>query len=105
MLLKIANPNPIRNSQPTNPTQDTQTLSKASHSNQPQSPTLISYVENPYTFEERHASLSKPFTPAHCYAPLREPYYEAIYISSLSLQQDFNRTRQFSQNQFPNNYN
>ena len=49
------------------------TTPTSGQTNQPQSSTRISFVENPYTFEERHASLSEPLIPAIRQAPLSEP--------------------------------
>ena len=40
--------------------QDPQTTHKSNQTNQLQSSTRISYLENLYTFEERRASLSEP---------------------------------------------
>ena len=60
----------------------------------PQSSKRISFLENPYKFEERHAFLSESFEPVVRHAPLSQPYYEPIYNKYPSLQQDFNRTRQ-----------
>ena len=51
------------------------TTPTSSQTSQPQSSTRISYAENPYTFEERHASLSEPLEPAIRQAPLSEPQY------------------------------
>ena len=56
---------------PTTPT-NTQT-------NNPQSSTRISFQDNPFTFEERHARLSEPLEPVLRQAPLSEPQYEPVY--------------------------
>ena len=45
----------------------------------PHSSTLISFQENPYTFEERHARLSEPLEPVVRQAPLSEPQNEPKY--------------------------
>ena len=41
----------------------------------PQKSTRISFQDNPYTFEERHARLSEPLEPVQRQAPLSEPTY------------------------------
>ena len=73
---KIANQQPSHQSQPTtsqeNPTTPTNTQN-------PQSSTRISFQENPYTFEERHARLSEPLELVVRQAPLSEPQDEPTY--------------------------
>ena len=61
----------------------------------PQTSTLISFQDNPYTFEERHAHLSEPLEPVQRQASLSEPPYK-LY---LTLPQDLDRIRHISQNQ------
>ena len=63
--------------------------------NNPQPSTRISFQDNPYTFEERHARLSEPLEPVHRQASLSEPTYNLFP----TLQQDLNRVRHISQNQ------
>ena len=41
--------------------------------NNPQTSTRISFQDNPYTFDERHARLSEPLEPVHRQASLSEP--------------------------------
>ena len=65
----------------------------------PQSSKRISFLENPYKFEERHALLSEPFKPVVRHAPLSQPHYEPIYKKYPSFQQGLNRTRHTRQNQ------
>ena len=43
--------------------------------NNRQPSTRISFQDNPYTFEERHARLSEPLEPVHRQAPLSEATY------------------------------
>ena len=64
-----------------------------------QSSTRISFQDNPYLFEERHARLSEPLEPVTRQVPLSEPNYEPVYNIYPPLQQDLNRTRHQSQNQ------
>ena len=61
----------------------------------PQTSTRISFQDNPYTFEGRHARLSEPLEPVQRQAPLSEPTYN-LYPP---LPQDLNRIRHISQNQ------
>ena len=61
----------------------------------PQTSTRISFQDNPYSFEERHALLSKPLEPFQRQASLSEPTYN-LYPT---LPQDLNRIRHISQNQ------
>ena len=65
----------------------------------PQTLARISFQDNPYTFEERHARLSEPQEPVIRQASLREPQYEPVYKIYPSLQQDNNRARHQSQKQ------
>ena len=94
-LFKIANQQPPHQSTPTtsqeNPTTPTNTQN-------PQSSTLISFQDNPYTFEERYAWLSEPLEPVVRQAPLSEPQNEPTYNIYLHLQQDLNIVRHISQN-------
>ena len=95
-FFKIANQQPPHQSPPTtsneNPTTPTSTQ-------QPHSSTRISFQENPYTFEERHARLSEPLEPAVRQALLSEPQNEPTYNIYPHLQQDLNSVRHISQNQ------
>ena len=61
----------------------------------PQTSTRVSFQDNPYTFEERHARLSEPLEPVQRQAPLSEPTYN-LYPP---LPQDLSRIRHLSQNQ------
>ena len=61
----------------------------------PQTSTRISFQDNPYTFEERHARLSEPLEPVQRQAPLSEPTYN-LYPT---LPQELTRIRNPSQNQ------
>ena len=61
----------------------------------PQTSTRISFQDNPYTFEERHARLSEPLEPVQRQAPLSEPTYN-LYPT---LPQELSRIRNISQNQ------
>ena len=90
---------PKAESPPTTSSQDSPTTPTSNQTSQPQSSTRISFVENPYTFEERHSSLSETLKPAIRQAPLSEPQYDPTYNIQPSLQQDLNRTRPQSQNQ------
>ena len=67
---KIANQQPPHHSPPTT---SQETL------NNPQSSTRISFQDNPYTFEERHARLSEPLEPVIRQASLSEPQCEPVY--------------------------
>ena len=60
-----------------------------------QLPTRISFQDNPYTFEERHARLSEPLEPVQRQATLSEPTYK-LYPT---LPQELSRLRNISQNQ------
>ena len=60
----------------------------------PQTSTRISFQDNPYTFEERHARLSEKLEPVQRQAPLIEPTYN-LYPT---LQQELSRRRNISQN-------
>ena len=89
---KIANQQSHSQSSPTtsqeNPTPPTTTQN-------PQTSTRISFQDNPYTFEERHARLSEPLEPVQRQAPLSEPTYN-LYPT---LPQELSRIRNISQNQ------
>ena len=61
----------------------------------PQLSTRISFQDNPYTFEERHARLSEPLEPVQRQAPLSEPTCN-LYPT---LPQELSRIRNPSQNQ------
>ena len=93
---KIANQHSPHQSPPTtsqeNPTTPT-------NNQNPQSSTRISFQDNPYTFEERHARLSEPLEQDVRQASLSEPQYEPTYNTYPHLQQDLNRVRHISQNQ------
>ena len=75
---KIANQQIPHQSPPTTseepPTKPTNT-----QTNNPQSSTLSSFQDHPYTFEERHARFSESLEPVICQAPLSEPQYEPVY--------------------------
>ena len=73
-----------------NPTPPTTTQTQ-----NPQTSTRISFQDNPYTFEERHARLSEPLEPVRRQAPLSEPTYN-LYPT---LPQELSRMRNLSQNQ------
>ena len=89
---KIANQQSHSQSSPTtsqaNPTLPTTTQN-------PQTSTRISFQDNPYTFEERHARLSEPLEPVQRQAPLSEPTYN-LYPT---LPQELSKIRNISQNQ------
>ena len=68
-------------------------------SQNPRSYTRISFQDNPYTFEERHARLFEPLEPVFRQAPLSKPQYEPTYNIYAHLQKDLNRVRNISQNQ------
>ena len=59
----------------------------------PKTSTRISFQDNPYTFEERHARLSEPLVQRQ--APLSELTYN-LYAT---LPQELSRIRNISQNQ------
>ena len=61
----------------------------------PQTSTRISFQDNPYTFEERHARLSEPLEPVQRQAPLSEPTYN-LYPA---LPQELSGKRNLIQNQ------
>ena len=61
----------------------------------PKTSTRISFQDNPYTFEERHARLSEPLEPVQRQAPVSEPTYN-VYPT---LPQELSRIRNISQNQ------
>ena len=64
----------------------------------PHSSTRVSFQENPYTFEERHARLSEPLEPVVRQAPLMEPQYDTKYNLYPPLQKDLSRLRHLIQN-------
>ena len=76
------------------PTSSQENPAKPTTTQNPQTSTRISFQDNPYTFEERHARLSEPLEPVQRQAPLSEPTYN-LYPT---LPQDLNRTRHISQN-------
>ena len=90
-LSKIAN-QPPPNQPP--PTTSQESPITPITTNNPQTSTRISFQDNPYTFEERHARLSEPLEPVHRQASLSEPIYN-LYPT---LQQDLNQVRHISQN-------
>ena len=71
-LSKIATQQSQSQSSPTS-SQDNPT--PPSTTQNPQTSTRISFQDNPYTFEERHARLSEPLEPVQRQAPLSEPTY------------------------------
>ena len=89
---KIANQQSLSQSSPTS-SQDNPT--PPSTTQNPQTSTRISFQDNPYTFEERHARLSEPLEPVQRQAPLSEPTYN-LYPT---LPQELSRIRNPSQNQ------
>ena len=95
---KIANQQPPQQSPPTT-SQKPPTTPTNSQINIPQSSTNVSFQDNPYTFEERHARLSEPLEPVFRQASLSEPQYEPVYNIYPPLQHDLNRARHQSQNQ------
>ena len=91
-ISKIANQAPPKQSPPTS-SQENPIIPTTIQN--PQTSTRISFQDNPYTFEERHARLSEPLEPVHRQALLSEPTYK-LYPT---LQQDLNRIRHISQYQ------
>ena len=77
-LSKIANQQPSHQSPPTI-SQEPPTTPTNSQNNNPQSSTRISFQDNPYTFEERHARLSEPLEPVIRQASLSESPNEPVY--------------------------
>ena len=90
---KIAN-KPPPNQPP--PTTSQESPITPTTTNNPQTSTSIAFQDNPYTFQERHTRLSEPLEPVHRKASLSEPTYN-LYPT---LQQDLNRVRHISQNQY-----
>ena len=87
--LKLVTSNLVNN--PTNHySQDPLTTARSSQTSQPQSSARISFQENLYTFDGRHASLSEPLLTAIRQAPLGEPQYETAYNTYRSFLQDLN---------------
>ena len=62
-FFKIANQQPLQQSPPITTSQESPTTPSNSQTNLPQISTLISFQENPYTFEERHSLLSETLEP------------------------------------------
>ena len=91
-LSKIANQQSQNQSSPTS-SQENPTIPTTTQ--KPQTSTRISFQDNPYTFEERHARLSEPLEPVQRQAPLSEPTYN-LYPT---LPQELSRIRNISQNQ------
>ena len=71
-FFKIANQQPPHQSPPITFQEPTTTPTNSQTIN-PQSSTRISFQDNPYTFEERHARLSEPLEPVTRQASLSEP--------------------------------
>ena len=72
----IQNPSKIATQQSQNqssPTSSQDNQTPPSTTQNPQTSTRISFQDNPYTFEERHARLSEPLEPVQRQAPLSEP--------------------------------
>ena len=92
ILSKIANQQSQNQSSPTS-SQENPTIPTTTQN--PQTSTRISFQDNPYTFEERHARLSEPLEPVQRQAPLSEPTYN-LYPT---LPQELSRIRNISQNQ------
>ena len=91
-LSKIANQQSQNQSSPTS-SQENPTIPTTTQN--PQTSTRISFQDNPYTFEERHARSSEPLEPVQRQAPLSEPTYN-LYPT---LPQELSRIRNISQNQ------
>ena len=93
---KIANQPPPHQSPPSTfqENSSTPTITQKPHSS-----TRISFQENPYTFDERHARLSEPLELLVRQGPLSEPQYKPTYNLFPLLQQDLNGVRHISQNQ------
>ena len=94
ILSKIANQQSQNQSSPTS-SQENSTIRITTQN--PQTSTRISFQDNPYTFEERHARLSEPQEPVQRQAPhiISEPTYN-LYST---LPQELSRIRNISQNQ------
>ena len=75
---KIANQHPPHQSSSTT-SQESPTTPSINQINNPQWWTRISFQDNPYTFEERHAQLSEPLEPVIRQAPLSEPQFDSVY--------------------------
>ena len=90
--LKIENQQSHSQSSPTS-SQENPTIPTTTQN--PQTSTRISFEDNPYFFEERHARLSEPLEPVQRQAPLSEPTYNLYPI----LPQELSRIRNISQNQ------
>ena len=91
-ISKIANQPPQHQSSPTS-SQENPLIPTTTQN--PQTSTRISFQDNPYTFEERHARLSEPLEPVQRQAPLSEPTYKL----HPPLPQDLNRIGHISHNQ------
>ena len=77
--MKTANPNPIKEShQPLYPRTPRPRHHPAKQAN-PKLSTRVTFVENPYPFEERHASLFEPLIQEIRQSLLREPQNEPTY--------------------------
>ena len=72
ILSKIANQQ-LHNQSSLTSSQENPTIPTSTQN--PQISTRISFQDNPYDFEERHARLSEPLEPVHRQAPLSEPTY------------------------------
>ena len=92
MHSKIANQQSQNLSSPTS-SQENPTIPTTTQN--PQTSTRISFQDNPYTFEERHARLSQPLETVQRQAPLSEPTYN-LYPT---LAQEISRIRNISQHQ------
>ena len=75
---KIANQQPHISPHQTT-SQETASTTTKTQKNNPKSSTRISFQDNPYTFEERHARLSELLEPVVRQASLSEPQYETVY--------------------------
>ena len=91
-LSKIANQQSQNQSSPTS-SQENPAIT--TNTQNPQTSTRISFQDNLYTFEERHARLLEPLEPVQRQAPLSEPTYN-LYPT---LPQELSRMRNISQKQ------
>ena len=92
ILSKSANQQSQNQSSPTS-SQENPTIPTTNQD--PQTATRISFQDNPYTCEERHARLSEPLEPVQRQAPLSEPTFNLCP----TLPQELSRIRNISQNQ------
>ena len=90
--------NPQTHQQPP-PTTSQENPTTPTSTQNPCSSTRFSFLENPYTFEERHARLSELLEPVVRQAILSEPQYEPTYNIYPHLRQDLIRVRHLSQKQ------